>query len=350
MITRPSLQILFLITLILSACNSGDDRSAADLTIPVVVEQVKRAPISSLLSATGTLRALREERIVAEVDGLLRLTQAKGGAIEAGTRVQAGQMVARIENQEYLLNIRVESQKLAMENASRELVKQQALLAEGGVTEKELELTRQNALDARLNYEAALLKEEKLKLKSPIAGIIANLRDEVNNTRVPPNFILCSVVDYVTTFAQINLPNTDLGRVTAGLEVLVTNYALEDKTFRGQVAGIDPTIDPQTRTFTVTIEVPNKELLLRPGMFVKTEIILERHDNAVVIPKTALQIRQDRPVVFTVQGLSAEMREVVTGIETREEIEIIEGLSESERLVVKGHETLRDKSKVRVTE
>jgi len=51
-----------------------------------------------------------------------------------------------------------------------------------------------------------------------------------------------------------------------------------------------------------------------------------------------------------VEGASAELREVSTGIETREEIEILEGLNEGERLVVRGQETLRDKSKVRVTE
>jgi RND family efflux transporter MFP subunit len=116
------------------------------------------------------------------------------------------------------------------------------------------------------------------------------------------------------------------------------------------VTAIDPTIDPQTRTFTVVFEVANDKLILRPGMFVKADIVIENHDSAVIIPKTALQTRDNQPVAFVVQGASAELREVSTGIETREEVEILEGLTEGERLVVKGHETLRDKSKVRVTE
>ena len=85
-------------------------------------------------------------------------------------------------------------------------------------------------------------------------------------------------------------------------------------------------------------------------MFVKTDIIIEDHPDAVIIPKSALQTREGLPVTFVVEGVSAHLREVVTGIETKEEIEILEGLAEGERLVVKGHETLRDKSKVRVTE
>ncbi|MCI0690682.1 efflux RND transporter periplasmic adaptor subunit [candidate division KSB1 bacterium] len=339
-----------LLSMLFLACDSAEDKSAADLAIPVVVEKVKRGPIASYVSATGTLRAQREERVVAEVEGVLRMAKNNGTVLVAGARVQAGQHLAEIENQEYLLNVRVESQKLAMENASRELQKQEALFKEGGVTEKELELARRNALDARLNYEAAQIKVDKLRLKAPISGFIANLQSNAEGTRVPVGFRLCSIMDYNTTVAQVNLPNTDLERVQIGQEVVVSNYAIADQTFRGRVTAIDPTIDPQTRTFTVTIEAANEKFLLRPGMFVKADIVIDNHANAVIIPKTALQTRDNRPVAFVVEGASAALREVSTGIETREEVEILEGLAEGERLVVKGHETLRDKSKVRVTE
>jgi RND family efflux transporter MFP subunit len=332
------------------ACDNAEDKSAADLTIPVVVEKVKRGPIASYVSATGTLRAMREERVVAEVEGVLHLAKTNGTALLAGARVQAGQFLAEIENQEYLLNVRVESQKLAMENATRELQKQEALFKEGGVTEKELELARRNALDARLNYETAQIKVDKLRLRAPITGFIANLQTNSAGTRVPVGFRFCTIMDYSSTLVQVNLPNTDADRVQIGQDVVVSNYALTDQAFQGKVTAIDPTIDPQTRTFIVTIAVTNDKLLLRPGMFVKADIIIENHPQAVVIPKTALQTRDNKPVTFIVQGASAEMREVTTGIETREEMEILEGLAEGERLVVKGHETLRDKSKVRVTE
>ena len=348
--TPPAgLLILFLPFLIL-ACSSGDDKSAADLTIPVVVEKVKRGPIADYLTATGTLRPLRAERVIAEVEGVLHLVSRNGAVVAVGQKIPAGYPLAEIENQEYLLNVRVESQKLAMVNAERELQKQEALFKAGGVTEKELELARRSALDARLNYETALLKAAKLRLQAPISGWVANLQASADGTRIPVGFVLCTLVDYSTVLVQVNLPNTDLDKMRIGQEVLISNYALPDQTFQGRVTAIDPTIDPQTRTFTVDIEVANDKLQLRPGMFVKAEIVIEDHEEAIVIPRTALQTRDNRPVAFVVQGASAEMREVITGIETRDEIEIIEGLAEGERLVVKGHETLRDKSKVRVTE
>ena len=332
------------------ACNGGDDKSAADLTVPVVVEKIKRGPIAKFISTTGTLRSIKEEAVIAEVQGVLNLAKTNGTVLHAGTKVEKDRLLAEIDNQEYVLEVRVESQKLAMQNADRELKKQEALFKEGGVTEKELEVARKSALDARLNYEAAELKADKLKLRAPISGFITNLQANFDGIQVQRGFQLCKIMDYTTTFVQVNLPNSDLGQIQAGQKVNVTNYALEGETFEGRVTAIEPTIDAQTRTFAATVQIENPKLRLRPGMFVKADIIIEDHPDAVIIPKSALQTREGLPITFVVEGVSAHLREVVTGIETKEEIEILEGLAEGERLVVKGHETLRDKSKVRITE
>ena len=341
---------LTLFCLLALGCSGGEDQSAADLTMPVVVERVKRGPIAKYVSTTGTLRAIKEEAVIAEISGVLRLAQTNGTILAAGMKVDEGYLLAEVDNEEYRLEIRVESQELAMQNADRELEKQEALFKEGGVTEKELEVARKTALDARLNYEAAELKAKKLKLKAPITGFLTNLQANFNNTQVAAGFQLCKIMDYTTTMVQVNLPNSDIGVIKPRQKVHVQNYALPGEIFTGRLVALDPTIDPQTRTFTATVEIPNARLLLRPGMFVKADIIVEDHPQAVVIPKSAVQTRDGLPVVFVVEGVSAELREVRTGIETKEDIEILEGLSDGERLVVKGQETLRDKSKVRVTE
>jgi RND family efflux transporter MFP subunit len=334
----------------LASCDGDDDESAADLSMPVVVEKIKRADIADFISTTGTLRAAHEEAITAEVEGILHLLSANGAVFSNGRSVKKGQLLAELENPGYLLDVRVESQKLASENARRELEKQEKLFREGGVTEKELEIARKNALDAGLNYESAELKAGKLKLLAPIKGYVANLQTNYDGIRVPAGFQLCKIMDYSTVLAKVNLPNSDIGVIQLGQEVNVTNYALKGEVFKGRVISIDPAVDPQTRTFNTTIEIENHHLRLRPGMFVKTDVIIENRKDAIVIPKSAVQTRDGRPVAFIVKGLSAELREITTGIETKEEIEVIAGLAEDERLVVKGQETLRDKSKVRVTE
>ena len=343
---KSYLTVLTLLSILIISCGDNNDESAAELNIPVNVEPVGRSDIAAYVSTTGTVQAQHEEQVMTKVEGLLSFAP----LLSVGQSVQAGQLLAGLENQEYLLNIRVESHKMAMENAQREVQKQEELYAEGGVTEKELETARKSALDARLNYDDALLKAEKIQIKSPISGIITGLQTGADGTRVNASFKICTVLSYATVQIPVKLPNTDLGLVHRGQEVLIGNYALPDEIFTGKIQTIDPAIDPQTRTFTATIRVPNPGLRLRPGMFVKVDIIRERHDQAIVISKEALQIRDNRPVVFVVEGVMAEMREINTGIETRETVEVVGGLGEGERLVVKGHETLRDKSRVRVME
>jgi RND family efflux transporter MFP subunit len=335
--------VLLMITL---GCGGRDDEQVAELTIPVRIEQVSREDIAAYISATGTVKARHEEAVVTEVEGLLNLSS----GLKSGSFVQSGQLLAELDNPEYLLDVRVESQKLAMDNARRELEKKDALYSEGGVTENELETARRSALDAKLNYETALLKAEKIRVHAPLSGIVTGLKNNADGTRVAARFQLCTIMDYATVHIPVKLPNTDLGSIRINQEVLISNYALPDDLFKGTIQTIDPTIDPQTRTFTVTIQAANPQSRLRPGMFVKTDIVREEHEQAVVIPKNTLQIRNNRAVVFVVEGAIAQMREVTPGIEAGDRVEIVAGLSDGERLVVQGHETLRDKAKVRILE
>ena len=336
--------------LLFIACDENEDRSAADLTIPVSTMKVSRQAIASSLSATGTLKAGFEQDLTAEVAGILHFPAAILQKYKNGEQVRAGEIIATLENPEHLLAIRVESKKMAMEDAERELTKQQALYAEGGVTEKELNLAKRASLDARLNYESAVLSKQKLQLRAPAAGIIANLQTTFSGIQIRTGFRVGTITDYRTCTVEINLPNSDLGQIKTGARVEISNYSIEDEIFPGQVRSIDPTISPQTRTFSVIVAVDNRELILRPGMFVKVDVITEEKQDALVIPKYAILTRNNQKQVFIVKGISASRVTIDSGIETRDFIEVTAGLAEGDRLVIKGHETLRDKSKVRVIE
>ena len=86
----------------------------------------------------------------------------------------------------------------------------------------------------------------------------------------------------------------------------------------------------------------------RPGMFVKTEIIVARKDSAIVIPKDIILTRQRGKTVYVIIKGASEERIITTGLENPEEVEVTSGLSVNERLVVKGFETLRRRQKVKI--
>ena len=83
-------------------------------------------------------------------------------------------------------------------------------------------------------------------------------------------------------------------------------------------------------------------------MFVKTLIKVRQKDNILTIPKEIIISDQRGKRVFVVEDNTAFERIIETGIENDEKVEVISGLEENERLVIKGFETLRDKSKVKV--
>ncbi len=88
---------------------------------------------------------------------------------------------------------------------------------------------------------------------------------------------------------------------------------------------------------------------LRPGMFVKADIITAQKDSAVVIPKNIIMTGNRGKYVFIVgRNSTAENRWLTIGLQNQESVEVIEGLSVNDRLIIKGYETLRDRSKVKV--
>ena len=85
-------------------------------------------------------------------------------------------------------------------------------------------------------------------------------------------------------------------------------------------------------------------------MFVKTEIITARSDSSIVIPKDIILSRRNYRSVFVVERGIANQRSLKTGLENPDEVEVLEGLKVNERLVVKGFETLRNGSKVKISQ
>jgi multidrug efflux pump subunit AcrA (membrane-fusion protein) len=94
--------------------------------------------------------------------------------------------------------------------------------------------------------------------------------------------------------------------------------------------------------------IDNPELKLRPGMFVKADIEVARRDSAIVISKEIIVSGNRGKTVYIVEKGAVRERIITTGLETETLVEVIEGLKKNERVVTKGFETLRDRSKVKI--
>ncbi len=332
------------------ACNNRQQAETTDLAIPVSVEDVRKQPIEKYINTTGTAKAMQEVTLNSEMAGNYRLLNSPftGRPFKLGDRVKAGQVLVRFEDQEYINNIAPDSKKLNLEISAQEYEKQKSLYEKGGVTLRELRNSEVSATNARYDFENAQLRLSKMSIVAPFSGVIVDLPYYTQGTRITSGQAMVTIMNYDKMFLDINLPEKTISEVQTGQLVVITNYTLEGDTLKGVVSELSPAVSTETRTFKGKLLIENPELKLRPGMFVKADVVVARRDSAIVIPKKLIMSSNRGKVVFVVDQSTARERRLQLGIENQDYAEVVTGLKENDRLVVKGYETLRNDSKVKV--
>jgi len=314
------------------------------------VEDIKKQPIEMYVNTTGTAKAMQEVTLSSEMAGQYRLVNnpSTGRPFKLGDRVRAGQVLIRLEDAEYVNNIALDAKKLNLEIAAQEYEKQKSLYEKGGVTLRELRNSEVSATNARYDFENAQVRLSKMSIVAPFGGVIVDLPYFTQGTRIASGQAVVTLMNYDKMYLDINLPEKSISEVQTGQEVIVTNYTIAEDTLKGVVTELSPAVSTETRTFKGKLLIENPELKLRPGMFVKGDIVVARRDSAIVIPKSIIMSSNRGKVVFVVDQSTARERRITLGIENQDYAEVIAGLKENERLVVKGYETLRNDSKVKV--
>ena len=337
--------------LLLSACSSTDTRMDTSVEVPVSVEDVTLKGIEEFVVTTGTVSATQEALMKSESAGFYRLAvnPATSRTYELGDFVKKDQVIIYLDNPERENEIKIESHKLNLENTKNDLEKQKSLYDKGGVTLTELKNAERQYVDAKYNYDNALIQLSKLKISAAFDGVIVDIPYYTRGVKIPANSDMVHIMNYSKLNMEVNLPGKLLGEVQVAQSVRVMNYTMPDNVLKGIITQVSPALDPDTRTFKATVDIENPDWLLRPGMFVKAEITTASQDSVIVIPKDIILTRRNRKRVFVVDKGMANEKTIVTGLENPDEVEITEGLEAGERLVVKGFETLRNGSKVKIT-
>jgi RND family efflux transporter MFP subunit len=160
------------------------------------------------------------------------------------------------------------------------------------------------------------------------------------------NTVLLQVVDIGTVRLVANLVEKGFKKVTPGVEakVQVDTFAGED--FTGRVSRVAPVFDPATRTAQMEIEVPNPGFRLKPGMYARVRLTLERRPDALTVPSNAVVDADGKRGVFIVKDQTAKFVVTKVGLSDGERIEIVEGLKEGDRVITTGALALRDGDRV----
>lgn len=339
-----------LLALLVSACNNQQGGGQNDITTPVSVIELKKSSISKLVNTSGTANPAYGAELNSEISGAYRLLNnpRTGKPFKLGDAVAKGQAVVYLEDAEYRNGIALDSKALNLEISEQEQNKQKVLYEKGGVTLSEMRNTEVKVTNARYDYENAKLNLAKMSVRAPFGGVIVNLPYYTPNVKVEQGKPMVGIMDYAKMYMDINLPESNINDVKQGQPVYITHYTLPDDTLKGIVEELSPAISMETRTFKGKIQIQNEELKLRPGMFVKADVVVARADSSIVIPKNVVQSQRNDKTVFIVEKNTAIVRHIKTGLEDENNVEVLEGLNVNDNLVVRGFETLRENSKVKV--
>jgi len=345
-------KIIFLFILITSfaACRNRDQNLTADVEIPVSVEELSLRSIEEYVNTTGTSFPKGEIELKSKIPAAYYLEKnpQTGRLWQLGDRVKSGALIARLEDEEYVNSVQMETNRLNMELMETELKKQESLYEKGGVTLKELKTAGINYENAKTTVTNSKLQLQKTRVVAPIDGVIVDLPYYTRGTEIASGMTIAKIMDYRTMYMDVRLPEKYIAVIKPGQEVKLTNYTIPEDTIIGNITQLSPAIDADTRTFKGTINIDNTDYLLRPGMFVKADIVTQQKDSVIVIPKNIILSRQRGKTVFVVDRGVAVERIVETGLENLTDVEITRGLEKNDRVVTGGFETLTNRSKVKI--
>ncbi|HSF14312.1 MAG TPA: efflux RND transporter periplasmic adaptor subunit [Vicinamibacteria bacterium] len=324
--------------------------------------------ITEQVSLVGSLRAAQRVEVTPKLSG--RVVEIR---VDRGDWVGAGQVIARLEDDELRQQVRRAEAALQVAEASvaqreaelagrqLELDRLQNLARDGVVSSQQLQqaetnlqvsnaqkaLARAQVAQAEAELEELRIRLGQTEIVSPLTGSVAQRYIDVG-ALVSSSTPLVLILDLSTVKTVVNVPEREINKIAVGNQARVVVDALAGREFQGRVLRISPLLDAQTRTAPVEIELDNRDGLLKAEMFARVDLNLEADRDALMIPRDSLVYRSNRPGVFVIDGESVRFQAVVTGVAEGDRIEVVSGLSVGETIVARGANLLKTGDSVRV--
>ncbi|MFI0431391.1 efflux RND transporter periplasmic adaptor subunit [Mariniflexile sp. HMF6888] len=350
--------ILFLVLSLVFACkdnkpivsdsNEALKNTFTDAPIEVKVIDVKITDFNLEILSNGKLQARNKAEIPFEVTE--RLTKVY---VKNGDRVKKGQLLAELDKINALRKL--ENSKISLNKSIIEL--QDILLGFGykikdtsNVPEKIL-----NNVKIQSNYSKAVadLKEanydySKTKIQAPFSGVIANLIATEHNLTSNYKNTLCTLIDDNQMEVVFPVLESEISKIKRGQVIEVFQFSEPDQSHSGKIIEINPVIDSDGMV-KIKALVDNTKASFFEGMNIKIKI-KNVIPNKIVLPKSAVLLRQDKHVVFVVKNNEAHWVYVEIGQENSSHIVINEGIKAGDMVITSGNSNLAHQTKVQVIE
>lgn len=335
MTTRTS-TVAALTSFALSACGGGTSGDGSGggggpPPTPVEVAAARTDTVVDAILATGTIEAVQSIELRPEVQG--RLTEI---LVREGREVAAGTPLFKVDDAE--LTALVAQLTAERDRAVQALERTKGLLAENASSEADLEEAEANARSRQAQLELQQVRLERTVVRAPFSGVVG------------ARFV--SLGDYVTTSSRLTtlhtvdpqrvafqVPERYAERLAVGQEITF-RVAAVDRQSTGLVDFVDPVVQVPARTILVKARAPNRDRLLKPGMFVEVRLASEVRPNAIVVPEDAILPLEGLDFVWVATDGAVSRRQVTLGVRTPGFVEVRDGIAPGEQVVVGGLQRL----------
>ena len=320
--------------------DSGDEGRGRP--VPVVsIAKAEQRGLAKTVTYPASVEPVRIARIASPAEGpIVECT------IREGDTVTANQILVKVG--------RREGADAGLEAAREEQLHQQAefgrvehLVNSGALALERLDTARANLKQAQAQLAEMKTDASDYELEAPWDGVVARVLI-AEGDYVSPRMPLVELHDPGSHVVRISIPERDALAIEVGQPVQVHLDAYPGRQFTGSIARIYPELDRTTRTLTVEA-VLDEQLRLLGGMFARVAIEIGALTNAIVVPEEALRVLPGgETVVFAVEGGRAVRRVVRPALEADGAVALTDGVAVGESIIIRGHESLRDGSEVRV--
>jgi HlyD family secretion protein len=373
-------------------------KSSSTKKTPVTVEKAGQGELTSIVTATGKVKAQADVQISADVMGRLESLPVK-----EGDSVKTGQLLVQIDSRSRQMNVAqargsLASAKSALETARIALDREKQLFEKKLSSQSTIDVAQNNFDQAnaqvqisQANLDGALDQLEKCTIRAPMSGVITKLNSELGEmvvigTMNSAGTVIMIISDLSAIEIEAQVDETDIATVMTGQKVKISLDAFPDTTFQGEVIEVGNSAQTSTSLGVTSDQVTNflvKILInepvpnIKPGMTASVDITTAYRENAIKIPSGAVVMRpegtekepdvklkrtksdeakaaellaesevgkkpkKDVDGVFLVKQGKARFAPVKTGIRDQQYVEVVSGISAGDSVITGPYKTLR---------
>ncbi|MFW6146789.1 MAG: efflux RND transporter periplasmic adaptor subunit [Thermodesulfobacteriota bacterium] len=327
------------------------DTVNTDQIIAIIEREEREARLQESKAALDVLKARWEQmetgarpEEIAQAEELVRQTEARWkNSLDNYKRLKT------LKDRDFISQQHLDEAMLqvTLSEAEHNSAKEKLTLMRKGARQEDRDALLAQIRQAEATVKLAEINLKNATIRAPIHGIISErFLDQgafVSTTTPLTRIVAMDMVKVIVPVVESELAELRPG---ADAEIHVDTYP--DELFRGSVVRTSPTVDPETRAADVEIRVNNDDYRLKPGMFARVSIVMQKRDHVLLLSKDSLLRKNGPPQVFVHNNGKVSIKEVRLGLEGEQYVEILTGLQDGDEVITAGQYDLADGMPVKV--